>query len=313
MSVTSIPGTNRQYITGSLILLVTAIIWGVQFPVAKSAFETVNAFHASVVRFGVAAVILVVVLYIVEGRSSFNINRESFKVWLIGVIGMCGAPSLIFGGLMFTRPEIAAIIVATQPIMAVLLQRFAGGDLPGWRTTSCVLLAFLGVITVVTEWQPDLLQSPTELAGDIMVLAGALCWVVYTYACGRYQHWSNLRLTSWSMMSGAFANTLLVAVLLSVGLITHPSPDDWHQAANEILFLTFVGVLIGMFAWTAGSRLIGPLNAMLFTNLIPVVTFFIRYLQGYRFSVLELAGALMVISALILQNVVLRQRHRRAK
>lgn len=291
-------------------MLATAVMWGVQFPIAKSAFDTVNAFHAAVFRFGVAAIILAIVLYAAEGRSSYRINRESLTVWLIGVLGMCGAPTLIFGGLMFTRPEIAAIIVATQPMMAVLLQRFAGGDLPGWRTTSCVLLAFFGVITVVTEWNTGLFESPVELAGAVMVLAGALCWVLYTFASGRYPHWSNLRLTSWSMMSGAFANTLVVVLLVSVGLITHPSPDDWYQARYEILFLTFIGVLIGMFAWTAGSRLVGPVNAMLFTNLIPVVTFFVRYLQGYRFSFIELSGALMVISALLLQNLVLRKKHR---
>ncbi len=306
-------GAYHQYITGSLILLVTAIIWGVQFPVAKSAFDSVNAFHAAVFRFGVAALTLTLVLYVVEGRLSFAINRESRKVWLYGVMGMCGAPTFIFGGLMFTRPEIAAIIVATQPIMAVLLQRLAGGDLPGWRTTSCVLLAFLGVVTVVTEWNSDLFQSPAELAGAVMVLAGSLCWVLYTFACGRYKHWSNLRLTTWSMMSGALANTMVVVILLSIGLIAHPSPEDWYQARYELLFLTFIGVVVGMFAWTAGSRLVGPINAMLFTNLIPVVTFFIRYVQGYRFSLLELSGALMVISALMLQNFILRQKHRQSQ
>ncbi len=313
MPVNTNLGAYRQYITGSLILLMTAIIWGVQFPVAKSAFDSVNAFHAAVYRFGVAALTLTVVLYAVEGRSSFRINRESLKVWLFGVMGMCGAPTLIFGGLMLTRPEIAAIIVATQPIMAVLLQRFAGGDLPGWRTTSCVLLAFLGVVTVVTQWKSDLFHSPVELAGAVMVLTGSLCWVLYTFACGRYKHWSNLRLTTWSMMSGALANTLVVVVLISIGLISHPSPDDWYQARYEILFLTYIGVVVGMFAWTAGSRLVGPINAMLFTNLIPVITFFIRYVQGYRFSFLELAGALMVISALVLQNLVLRQKHRQSQ
>lgn len=297
-----------QYTSGSLILLATALMWGVQFPVAKSAFDTVNAFHAAVYRFGVAALILALLLYAIEGRASFKVNTESLKVWGVGVLGMCGAPTLIFGGLMFTRPEIAAIIVATQPIMAVLVQRIAGGDLPGWRTSSCVLLAFLGVITVVTEWKPDLLQSPKELLGDLMVLCGALCWVLYTFACGRYSHWSNLRLTSWSMMSGAAANSLVLVVLVTFGLFANPSADDWYQARYELIFLTYIGVLIGMFAWTTGSRRVGPLNAMLFTNLIPIATFFVRYMQGYRFSWLELGGAFMVITALLLQNLVLRKR-----
>lgn len=304
------PGRHEylQYTSGSLILLATALMWGIQFPVAKSAFETVNAFHAAVYRFGVAALILMVVLYSVEGRSSFRVNRESMKVWLIGVVGMCGAPTLIFGGLMFTRPEIAAIIVATQPIIAVLIQRIAGGDMPGWRTISCVILAFFGVVTVVTEWNADLLHTPVELLGDLMVLTGALCWVLYTFACTRYSHWSNLRLTSWSMISGTLANTMVMVVLVAAGFLVHPSADDWYQARYQLTFLTYIGVLIGMFAWTMGSRRVGALNAMLFTNLIPVATFFVRYMQGYRFSLLELSGAAMVICALVLQNLVLRRR-----
>jgi drug/metabolite transporter (DMT)-like permease len=297
-----------QYTGGSLILLATAIMWGVQFPVAKSAFESVDAFHAAVYRFGIAAMILMVVLLAIEGRAAFRLNAEGVKVWLAGVLGMCGAPTLIFGGLMLTRPEIAAIIVATQPIMAVLVQRLAGGELPGWRTSTCVALAFIGVVTVVTEWNLELLRSPIELWGNLMVLAGALCWVLYTFACSRYTQWSNLRLTTWSMMSGLLGNILVVVVLVSLGVVTHPSPDDWYQARYELTFLTYIGVLMGMFAWTAGSRRVGALNAMLFTNLIPVSTFAVRYAQGYRFSWLELAGAVMVIGALLAQNLVLRWR-----
>ena len=120
------------------------------------------------------------ILLALEGRASFRVNTDALKVWLAGLLGMCGAPTLIFGGLMFTRPEVAAIIVATQPILAVLVQRLAGGELPGWRTISCVVLAFIGVITVVTEWNADLLQSPLEMWGNLMALTGALCWVLYT-------------------------------------------------------------------------------------------------------------------------------------
>lgn len=308
MSSSANRGDTLQYSSGSLILLATAMMWGVQFPVAKSAFETVSAFHAAVYRFGIAALILIVILAALEGRSAFRVNTESVKVWLSGLLGMCGAPTLIFGGLMFTRPEIAAIIVATQPILAVLVQRFAGGELPGWRTISCVLLAFLGVITVVTEWNADLHQSPLEMLGNLMALVGSLCWVLYTFASSRFSHWSNLRLTTWSMTSGLLGNTIVVAVLVVLGYLTHPSADDWYQARYELTFLTYIGVLIGMFAWTAGSRRVGALNAMLFTNLIPVATFFVRYLQGYRFSFMELAGAMMVISALLLQNLALRRR-----
>jgi len=51
---------------------------------------------------------------------------------------------------------------------------------------------------------------------------------------------------------------------------------------------------------------LGALNAMLLGNLVPVVTFGIRILQGYRFDTIELAGAALVVVALIANNLYLR-------
>jgi len=127
---------------------------------------------------------------------------------------------------MFTRPEIAAIIVATQPLM--------------------------------------------------MVLIGALFFVVYTLACTRYQHWSSLCLTTLCMLSGAVANTLLGVALVSAGVLAQPTVADWFQVKWELLFLAIIGVLCAMFTWIIGARRVGPLNAMLFINLIPIVMFLTR-------------------------------------
>jgi drug/metabolite transporter (DMT)-like permease len=108
------------------------------------------------------------------------------------------------------------------------------------------------------------------------------------------------------MCGGAAANTLLVVILVSIGLITHPSMEAWLSMKWELMFLAIVGVLGAMLTWNLGSKKIGALNAMLFINLIPIVTFSIRYWQGYRFEVIELVGAAMVIGALSVQNIYMR-------
>ena len=292
--------------TGTLLVLLTVIIWGVQFPVAKHTFESVNAFHSAIFRFTVPALILLIVLLLREGWSALKTGSDTLKIIGLGVIGMCGAPTFIFGGLMFTRPEIAAIIVATQPLLTVLVQRLIGGDKPTLISLLCIGVAFLGVVTVVTRWQTTLELTTSEIAAVFMVLAGALCFVVYTIASASFRHWSSLRLTTLSMMGGATANTLVVVVLVSAGLLQHPSVGEWFEVKWELLFLAIVGVLGAMFTWNIGARRIGALNAMLFINLIPVVTFIIRYWQGYRFEMAELVGAAMVIAALSTQNLFMR-------
>lgn len=296
----------ENFTSGSLIVLLTVIIWGVQFPVAKYTFETVNAFHAAIVRFSVPALILIVALLIREGVAAFQLRGEFLRISVLGLIGMCGAPSLIFGGLMFTRPEIAAIIVATQPLMTVFTQRLLGGEKPGWMSLLCVVSAFLGVITVVTRWESVLHLEASEIIGNLMVLAGAFCWVAFTIAIAHYQKWTSLRITTLTMSAGAIANIALVFILVAIGILHHPSLADWYQVRWEILFLAFVGVLVAMFGWNIGTRKIGALNAMLFINLIPIVTFIIRYWQGYRFEPIELIGVAIVIGALLTQNLTLR-------
>nr|MBX2884250.1 DMT family transporter [Granulosicoccus sp.] len=276
------------------------------FPIAKHAFVTVDAFHAAIFRFSVPAVILLFVLMIREGIATFQLSGEWMRISGLGVIGMCGAPSLIFGGLMFTRPEIAAIIVATQPLMTVFAQRLLGGDRPDWISLVCVLAAFLGVVTVVTRWESVLQLKATEVAGNLMVLVGAFCWVAFTIATSRYREWSSLKVTALTMSSGAIANTVLAFTLVALGLLTHPGFNDWYEVRWEMLFLAFIGVLVAMFGWNIGAKKIGALNAMLFINLIPIVTFLVRYWQGYRFEPIELLGVAIVIAALLTQNITLR-------
>jgi drug/metabolite transporter (DMT)-like permease len=77
----------------------------------------------------------------------------------------------------------------------------------------------------------------------------------------------------------------------------------WWQLA----YLTVGGIVISMICWNAGNQRIGPLNSVLFLNLMPVITFAIRAAQGARFQPVELLGAALVISSLMANNFYLRR------
>ena len=70
-------------------------------------------------------------------------------------------------------------------------------------------------------------------------------------------------------------------------------------------------MLVGMLAWNFGTRRVGPLNATLFINFMPVMTFAFRGLQGYRFAAIELLGATLVVAALVANNLYLRAKYLR--
>ena len=61
-------------------------------------------------------------------------------------------------------------------------------------------------------------------------------------------------------------------------------------------------------SWNGAVVALGPQNATLFGNLIPVTTFVIEIARGYRPGRLELFGAALAIAALVANNVLTRRR-----
>lgn len=310
MSGKAAPDRRGEFGKGALLTLAASLIWGTQFPVAKAAFAGIDPFHITAVRYVVPTLILVGLLVHREGPSALRFDRHAREATLWGVIGMCGSPALVFGGLMFTRPEIVAVIVATQPAMTALAEWIVRGRKPAPFTLVCLAAAFLGVITVVTRWSLALAPSGLELLGDLMVLGGAVCWVGYTMANERFRGWSTLRLTALTMLPGAIANIAMPFALVGLGVLARPHYAAWLGYWPHLAFLSLAGVLFAMVCWNAGTVRIGPLNAMLFVNLMPVVTFGIGFAQGRRFSTAELAGAAIVIGSLVANNLYLRARRR---
>lgn len=291
---------------GVILLLVTVSIWGSQFPIAKSTFEYVSAFHTAAFRYSVGAVILVAMLMIREGIRVFRFDRQGVEAAGIGLIGMFGSPALVFFGLTQTRPEIVALIVAVQPAMTAVADWLFRARRPSWVSLICIVVAFLGVVIAVTRLSPGFGQGGGESIGNILAVVGCACWVFYTMATERFRNWSVLRLTTLTMLAGTSGHILLVLGLTVTGLVVTPPLQDWLHVRYELLFLAVAGVVVAMICWNAGTQRIGPINAMLFVNLVPVITFAMRYLQGYRFHPLELLGAAMVIVALCANNIALR-------
>ena len=140
-------------------------------------------------------------------------------------------------------------------------------------------------------------------------LGGASCWVVYTAGIGRLKGWSTWRVTVLTMIPGTIATLLVTQGMVALGHSQMPDVAAVQSVAWPLAYLSFVGVLFSMLAWNFGARRIGILNSSLLINFMPVVTFAFRSLQGHAFARVELAGAALVVGALIANNVYLRREY----
>jgi len=297
-----------KFASGLALAFAAVLLWGIQFLVAKAAFVAIDPFHVSLIRYGVATLLLGAFVLWRDGRSALRYYGRAWPASVLGLVGMTGSPMLVFAGLGLTRPEHAAIIVSLQPSMTAIADWWLRGRRPAGFTLGCIGVAFAGVVLVVTRGEVALALGRGELLGDALVLAGAACWVVYTMGTESFRGWSSLKFTLLTLIPGTIGLVAATAVLVGLGLAWVPDGAALAAVGPELGFLALGGVLASMICWNAGTRRIGALNAVLMLNLMPVVVFAIRFAQGQRFAAVEVAGAALVIGALAANNLYLRRK-----
>src|SRR3954464_12113284 len=82
----------------SLPSLVAALSWGAMFPIAASALHRVDPFPLTAIRYGVAAVVFLGLLYAVEGRQALRADGRSLELFVLGSIGFAGFNLLSYLG-----------------------------------------------------------------------------------------------------------------------------------------------------------------------------------------------------------------------
>lgn len=282
-------------------LLLAAMSWGGGLAVGKVAMMVVDAYHLTAIRYGVAALVFVAFLVYAEGPGALAFDGKTGAVLVLGIVGIGGGVLLLFVGLHRTRAEHAAVIVATQPLMAALLTWVFRNRTPARRTMLAIALALAGVTLVVTRGDPRSLLGGGTAVGDLMVLSGALCWVTYTLSAGAFPNWSPLRYTTLTATTGVFFVLAATLGAVMLGAAAIPAPAQLISVGWEILFVTLGSALLGTLSWNIGIRKVGA-DGVLFINFVPITAFAIGIFQGYQFNWAEVLGAVFVISALLVNR-----------
>lgn len=291
--------------------LVPAFGWGAMFPIADSAIKHVDPFHLTAMRYILAAVGFLALLWAFEGSRAFRLDGRGVELFLYGSAGIAGFNLLAFAGLEHTTPEHAALIVATSPLITLLASSALARTAPSKVTLGFVIVALVGVLLVIGHGDPSAVINGGVNGGDLLVLFGTASFVVYTLGARRFTGFSSLRYTALSASGGTITVLAVTEIATLAGWLDAPSPGDVAAIWWQLAYVVVVGALAAVLAWNEGVRRLGAPNAALFMNLVPVVAFAIAIVRGYHPDGAELGGAALTVAALIGANLASRQASRR--
>jgi drug/metabolite transporter (DMT)-like permease len=285
--------------------LTAVLCWGGMFPIAAAAMDHVDAAHLTALRYGAATLVFLALLAVVEGRAALRYDGRFGRALLFGSLGFAGFNLLSYAGLRHTTPQHASLIAATLPVLTVLTRWRLTGERPSARLLTFIGVAFAGVALVVVGDDPA--AAARGGVGDLLVLAGAVCWVRYTLsAASDFGDWSPLRFTALSAAAGTLTILAITAAGDVSGMLSPPSLAQLGSAGWGIAYVIVFGAVVAVLGWNAGVRRLGPSDAALFMNLVPVTTFTIQAVRGATPGPLELLGAAVTLAALVAANATQR-------
>ncbi|WP_261845110.1 DMT family transporter [Aliamphritea ceti] len=293
---------------GSTNLLIAAIAWGGMYGVSQTALQYLDPYTLTTIRYGFGALFFCLLLWFKQGRSGFGFDGQFVKVWLYGSCGFCGFSVLLFHGLEYAPAEHGAVIASLMPLISALISWVIYGKRPDPGTLICALIAIAGVVLVISRGEIDNLLQLSAIKGDLMIILGVTCWVIFSMGITQVPGWGASRYTAMSCCAGLLTIIAINLIAGWRGAAYLPSPGDIRMVSFEISYLILAAGVLAVSCWASGVARMGAINSLLFMNMIPVSAFIIAFFQGKQIAPMELYGMLLVVCALIANNLLPRIR-----
>ncbi|KGT92217.1 transporter [Erwinia typographi] len=305
------------YLKGLLCCLLATVSWGAMFPVMTSALTRIDPFNFTTLRYGIAGIAFALLLLFREGLPAFRLQGERWGLaWVFGTLGFAGFGFLVFLGQHLAGPGgalTASIMMATMPMLGLLTIWALKKVRPRASTFGFILLSFSGVVLVITNGNiAAVLHSPVSLTANLLLIAGALCWVLYTIGGSYFPDWSPLRYTTLTTLLGMISVAATDLLLLATGIIAVPNIATITSVIPHLLYMALVAGLMAVLCWNIGNRIVTPTNGVLFMDVVPVTAFIVSALNGVVPTQVQIAGAAITATALVLNNLSQRKLTRQA-
>lgn len=307
--------SRQNLLYGALLLIIASASWGAMFPVAAEIFKVISPFYFTLLRYIPVAILLAVILYFKEGAAAFKTEGHTFMIWFFGSMGFAVYNLLIFIGqdqLGDPGVLIASIMEASVPIISAMVMWAYYRARPSNFTLGTILIAFVGVLFVVTNGDLSTILGGGRLMPLFLLFLAALGWALYTIGGSRLPKWSVLRYSTLSTIYGMVTTVAVVIAGTLMGKIEVPTVAEIISVKYHLLFMILLPGLFALLGWNKGVQILTPINAVLFINLAPVTTIIIRMIQGHSIQPFELIGVSIVCSMIIANNLHNRYLQHRA-
>jgi drug/metabolite transporter (DMT)-like permease len=278
---------------GHFLMGVVVLTWGINFGLAKSAYQDIPPVLFAAIRFTISGLLIFLLTFWRE--RSISIRREDLRmVAAVGGLGL-GLYQILWSlGLHMTSASNSALILSTQPLLGALYMELVKKEPVGKRQYLGMILALGGVILVILKPTVRLHFSLDTLPGDLLTLVAGVCAAIFFSAWSKplLKIYSPLRLMGYCMLIGSLVLWLATLFLRQSVAWDQVGVKAWGALGYAIFFSGVVGHTF----WYVGIGRIGVTRALVYLYFIPVCAVLFNFsFMGEKIFIQQLLGGGLIL------------------
>jgi drug/metabolite transporter (DMT)-like permease len=293
MAETPAPPRFRVYAAFAAVY----VIWGSTYLAIHFALETLPPFLMAAARFLAAGAILYGWARLrgipTPGRAEWR------SAIVVGGLLFLGGNGAVVWAQQYVPSGVAALLVATEPMLFVLLDGMRRRERPRPTVMAGLVLGLLGVAVLIGPGKL-LGGGRVDPAAALVLIGGAFCWAVGSLLSrGARMPASPAMATALTLLGGGAL--LLVASLLRGELSGFDPAAVSARSLVALLYLVSFGSLVAFTAYLWILRVATTARAATYAYVNPVVA----VLLGWAFAGESLTARMAVAAAVIVGSVAL--------
>lgn len=282
------------------------LLWGYNWVALKIALRHAGVFDFTALRIVLATLLLFMIAVALRRPLKLRAWKAAVVAGTLQTGGflLCSMWALSLGGAGRT-----SVLVFTMPFWALIFAWMILGERMRGLQWLAVLLAFGGLMLIVSPWEMHGVAGSSIAASLAAVAAGAL-WALGTVLSKKMVEKDSVDLVSFSAWQMLVATVPLVVA----AWLTPSQPMQWNtEYIAYLIYATVLGTVAGWLLWFYVLNHVSAGVATLNALAIPVIAVAAAWLQlGERPPGHELLGMLLIGIALALLGVIALRQSRAA-
>ncbi len=250
-----------------VLLVLTTLFWSGNFVISRGMHAEIPPLALAFWRWVAAFLILLLFAGKYLWRERELVRSHYRFICIQGLVGVAGFNTLVYVAMQTTTAINAVLVNSCIPVLIAVCSWLFYREVLSMRQALGVLVSLTGVLLIITRGELAHLLAVNFNRGDLLVLAAALLWAIYSANLKRYpQGLHPLAFQTGIVLFGLLVLAPFYLVELGSGRVMQVNA----ATVGTVLYVAIFASVLAFIFWNRAVRTVGANKAGPFIHLMPV-------------------------------------------